>query len=241
MADKKEGHPDAKEGKRTAAGRTGTAGDAAPAAEGQGEELWGRIDQLGSIVAKGFDLIEAGIGLGINLANRLSSSLQVGTGDQLEGVRPLYPGQPPAPHGGPSMAEPAQYPHGEWRPGGAEAPPAVNYVVNRLPLFPGSPVQISFTINNDSVSSPKELRLSVEGFVGEVHGGTLNGNDFSVEPATKVIAPMDFDKFTLQGAIPPEAPSDAYGGWIVVAAEEQLRIPVRLVVSDLGWAGDRGE
>jgi hypothetical protein len=90
---------------------------------------------------------------------------------------------------------------------------------------------VSFTINNDSATSPKELQLRVAGFAGQMHGTSFNGEQFSVEPATQVIAPMDFDKFTLKGAIPPDVPGDAYFGWVIVSAEEELRIPVRLVVT----------
>jgi hypothetical protein len=92
-------------------------------------------------------------------------------------------------------------------------------------------VAVSFTINNDSPSSSRELQLSVEGFAGEMRGARLDASTFAVDPATCLIAPMDFDKFTLKGAIPPDAPADSYAGWVVVAAEEGMRIPVRLFVT----------
>jgi hypothetical protein len=204
-----------------------------------------RLDQLGAIVDKGLDLVEVGLALGIKLANRLSSALQVQVGDAAEaagapygpqgpayGAAGPYPGpQGPAygsaePYPGPQMSAPPRQPPRE-----PEAPPQYGFVINRTPLGPGDPVRVSFTINNDSPTAAKDLSLRVEGFVGHVHGARFDGTAFSVEPADQVIAPMDFDKFTLYGAIPDDAIGDAYGGWIVVSGEEDLRIPVRLVVS----------
>jgi len=114
----------------------------------------------------------------------------------------------------------------------ADSTPIGIYVVNRLPLYPGSPVEVSFSVNNDSPSSPKRVRLRVEGFVGEMHGAELNSGDFSVKPATKMIAPMDFDKFVLTGTIPQDIVADVYNGWIVaLEGQEEVRIPVRLIVT----------
>ncbi len=203
----------------------------AAVSEDQKEELGSRLDQVGSILSKGLDLVEAGITLGINLANRLSSALRIQTADIVDRVARPYPEPGMGPYEGPGMAPPPYAPYEGQRAGPAEAPQQINYVANRMPLFPGSPVQVSFTISNDSVSSPKELQLRVEGFAGEMRGASLDGQGFVVVPATRTIAPMDFDKFTLTGTIPPDAVIDTYRGWIVVSADEELRIPVRLVVT----------
>ena len=44
------------------------------------------------------------------------------------------------------------------------------------------------------------------------------------------IAPMDFEKFVLRGAIPETSPADIYHGSIAVTAEDSMRIPVLLVI-----------
>lgn len=241
MAQAKQKHPEAK--KDNSSDRSGSIKDAETIAREAGssvrkqeEYVSNRVDQLGSILAKGFDLAETGITLGVNLLNRLGSVV----GDQIinradNNVGNTYaepqgmpPNQPPGGGGMPmyqnmqDMPEPVRE---------VDSPPA-SIVVNRLPLFPGSPVQVSFSVNNDSQTSPKRIRLRLEGFVGEMQGTELSSEDFSIKPATKVVAPMDFDKFTIIGTIPQEAPSDAYNGWIVVLeGQEEIRIPVRLFVT----------
>ena len=203
----------------------------APSENQQNQALENQLDRLGSIMTQSLDLAEVGIGLGIKLAGRLSSALQLQLGDGLERAvqpppRPRFnPGEGPV--SGPAPA----YQSEPERPAARETPPPMSYIVNRLPLLPGSPVWVSFTINNDSVTAPKELRLHVEGFVGEMHGAPLDGSAFSVEPATRVVAPLDFDKFTLRGILPPDTVPDAYAGWMVVSAEQALRIPIRLIVT----------
>jgi fructose-1-phosphate kinase PfkB-like protein len=42
---------------------------------------------------------------------------------------------------------------------------------------------------------------------------------------------MDFERFVLTGSIPADAPEDSYNGWILVDGDEQMRIPVVLLVS----------
>lgn len=195
------------------------------------EYLKERVDQIGTIMAKGLDLVETSINLSINLMNRFTSAVGERIINRIGDVSASQGGMQEPPPDGSSMSG-VPFQQDMTGPGVADSQPGSMYVVNRLPLLPGSPVKVSFSINNDSPSTPKRLRLRVEGFVGEMHGAELNGSDFSVKPASKVIAPLDFDKFTLIGAIPQNAPGDAYNGCVVVSEGlEELRIPVRLVVN----------
>ncbi|GAB4379507.1 MAG: hypothetical protein Kow0042_28990 [Calditrichia bacterium] len=199
-----------------------------PKSEGgnKGKKESPRTDQLSAIVSKGFDLAEASITLGINLVNRLGSVAQE---KLIEKVTDM--GRSFTAGGEPPNAGDTAYP-GEQEPESAgEQSPGVMYIQNRLPLFPGSPVQVSFSLSNDSPTTPKKLKLRLEGFVGQMQGMVIDGKGFSIKPASKVIAPMDFDKFTLVGQIPQQAVSDHYAGWILVSGEEELKIPVRLIVT----------
>jgi hypothetical protein len=222
-------HPDTED--RVMAGNDGRE-EPAPTTQsgGQVEESRGRIDQLGSIMSKTLDLVEATVGLGVNLASRLGSVVQEQAVDRFGGGMGSYPEGSPA-YGEPGQGAQPPYPEEPERVARGHMRAEVNYVVNPLPLFPGSSVKVSFTINNDSVSVPRQLRLRVEGFVGQMQGATLDGNQFAVEPDSQVVDPMDFEKFTLRGTIAQEAPADNYEGWIIVSEEEEIRIPVRLVVS----------
>lgn len=200
----------------------------------QGEDLLDRFDQFGSLLGKGFDLVEAGVNLGLFLAERLSSTVQEQAINRFDMTgNPSYGGQSEAPYEEPAIRPNPGIQNERAAAGEAETPPQINYIVNRLPLAPGSPVQISFTINNDSPASPKRLRLRAEGFTGEMHGARIDSKEFGVKPKTKAIAPMDFDKFTLSGTIPLDVASDAYSGWIIVSEKEgELQIPVRLLVTN---------
>lgn len=195
----------------------------------EGDELDDRLDQLGSIIWNGIELIEAGINLGVTVANRLSTAIQEQTIAKVDRANQPFAETYSEPYQDSSRMGPQYTPSAQ----SLEPPTQVNYVTNRLYLFPGHPVEVSFTINNDSVNSPREIHLRVEGFKGEVHGAQLNGADFAINPDKKEIAPMDFDKFTLVGNIPQDIPADTYCGWIIVSSDEELRIPVRLLVSPL--------
>jgi hypothetical protein len=191
--------------------------------------LRGRVDQMGALLSKGLDLAEAGLGLGVTLVNRVGVAAQqqilerfmtqaAGTADPAMAAAAAAP---PSPDMAPS-------------PSAAAAPEAESYgISNRLPLQPGGEVKVSFSINNDSMEAPKKVALSLEGFVGDASGRRLNVAGFSVKPAKKTIAPMDFEKFVLEGALPPKAPPDVYRGWVIVSSDTELRIPVWLVVSSL--------
>lgn len=208
------------------AGKEPSARDAGTASLGSASD---RSERITALLSKTVNLLETGIDLGINLMGRLGDLAR----DQL--TEKLTGRSGTGPQGAP-LEETGQGP-GPFRreePGAAsESPQAQGSlgVVNRLPLFPGSPVQVSFSINNDTPSSHKKLRLAVEGFVGGNQKAILDDKAFSVKPANAVIAPMDFEKFVLTGGIPPDTPEDSYGGWIVVTGEEGFRIPVTLVVS----------
>jgi hypothetical protein len=172
--------------------------------------------QMSSLVSKVMELADAGVGLGINVISLLNTMAR----SQVAGAAPAEhqpqgDERPPAP--------PGDAPH-------AEAPR--NYcIVNRRPIHPGGPVQVSFSINNDLPDAAKKLRVTARGFVGAARGFSFDDAGFSVNPPEMLIDAMDFERFVLTGSIPADAPEDSYNGWIVVDGEEQMRIPVVLLVS----------
>lgn len=193
-----------------------------------GAEPRGAADQFGAILTKGLDLAEASLSLGLTVINRVGVAAQHELFDKIAvKAHPPGPGEPDGHPGPGGQAEPAA------RPGAPDigAPEESAYcITNGTPLAPGSGVKVAFSINNNSVQAPKKVSLRVEGFGGETEGTRIEGERFTVKPARKTIAPMDFEKFVLQGAVPPEVPPDVYCGWIVVSSGSEFRIPVRLVV-----------
>jgi hypothetical protein len=190
-------------------------GDGARGGGGEGPDLSGRADQLGAIIVRSLDLAEAGLSLGLTVLTRAGAVAQDSVFDR----------------GGREAGDAPEEPAGE--PGDAAAPPAedVFYLTNRLPLAPGGSVRVSFSISNDAVASPKRVAVRAEGFVGEAEGTPLDPSALRVRPATKTIAPMDFEKFVLTATVPPETPPDVYRGVVVVTSSEETRIPVRLQVT----------
>lgn len=186
----------------------------------------GRLDQLGAIVAKGLDLAEASVGLGVTILTRVGSAAQ----------RQLREMAPAAPVGSPLESQTDSTvgtgPH-DASEGAAAAPESTFGITNRLPLMPGGVVRISFSVNNDSLTEPKTVELKVDGFVGDAHGERIDATAFAVAPASKTIAPADFEKFILRGQLPAQLAPDIYRGAIIVGAESELVIPVVLVVSML--------
>jgi hypothetical protein len=172
--------------------------------------------QMSSLVSRFVELADAGVGLGINVVTLLNTlAKSQGAGGAPAEHQPERDGSPPAP------AEDAAR---------AEAPR--NYcIVNRRPIHPGGPVQVSFSINNDLPDAAKTLRVTAQGFAGATRGFSFDGAGFSVQPSEQLIGPMDFERFVLTGAIPADAPEDSYNGWILVDGDEQMRIPVVLLVS----------
>ncbi|HSB73518.1 MAG TPA: hypothetical protein VLT62_29685 [Candidatus Methylomirabilis sp.] len=204
-------------------------------------------EQLGAILTKSLDLAEASLSLGLTMISRVGAMAQrevidrmaaaggaAGAGAGAPGDATATPG-PEHVHGSAGMGGTAPEGHGargEVDP--ATMSPGQAYVItNRLPLSPGAPVSISFSINNDDMTTAKTVALAVEGFAGELESGRLDAAGFSVKPARKTIAAMDFEKFVLEGALPPETPPDVYHGWVVVTSGAEFRIPVRLVVLPL--------
>jgi hypothetical protein len=187
-----------------------------------------RGQQVGQLLSRSLDLAEAGLTLGVSLMNKVGAAAQQqilerfmsGAAAVVDAGMAQAQAQPPAPEPPPPPAEPAG-------PG-----PGAFGITNRLPLLPGAPVKVGFSINNDSMESPKKITLSLEAFIGETHGHSLEAA-LAVKPARKTIAPMDFEKFVLDGTVPAKTPPDVYRGWIIVSSDTEMRIPAWLSVSSL--------
>jgi hypothetical protein len=192
--------------------------NAAAAAAGNvaAEKSSGTAPQFSSLVSKVIELADAGVRLGINVVSLLTTFAKT------QGA-----GAVPMPQPATTAAEPQS-----TTGAASDQGPTRNYcIVNRMPLHPGDPVRVSFSINNDMPDSVKNLSLSCRGFVGATQAFAIPDHLFSIEPASAAIAPLDFERFVLSGAILAEAPADSYNGWILVAGDEQLRIPAVLLVS----------
>lgn len=194
------------------------AADAAdkPPGPAAGVELRERLDQMGTILAKGLDLAEAGVSLGATILNRVSLAAQQKIREGLDAA-----GQPQPAAPGPAPEEPVEL-------GEAEA---AYGLANRLPLTPGGEVSISFSINNDSMTEVRRVEFKVQGFAGETRQAAIDAATFAVKPAQKTIAPVDFEKFVLKGVVPETIPPDVYRGVVVVRSDKDLFIPVVLVVT----------
>ncbi|MDD5673028.1 MAG: hypothetical protein PHC61_02600 [Chitinivibrionales bacterium] len=195
--------------------------------------------QIGAIMAKSLDLAEAGLTLGLNLFQKFGTSV----GDQLMGkiAQAAQAGKSFVNEAAARAAHPR-----EQASASTQAPEAADAaenaapersfagVYNRLPLFPGSPVKVPFSINNDAAEAVKKVNVKLEGLTGELTDTKLDAAQFAIKPAHQSIDPMDFEKFLITGTVPPHTPSDAYNGWIIVTGDEQLKIPVKLVVTGNG-------
>jgi hypothetical protein len=188
-----------------------------PETETVGADLRQRLDQVGTILAKGLDLAEAGVSLGVTIISRVGVAAQQKIRDGLEAANAAAPAASPAPRD-PFATEQAPEPEPSYG------------ITNRLPLSPGGTVKISFSVNNDSSTEPKKVALRVEGFIGDTQGAHLDAGSFALKPDQKIIAPVDFEKFVLQGAVSAKTPPDVYRGSVIVASDKELRIPVVLVV-----------
>ena len=201
------------------------------------------------MVDKGLDLAEAGIGIGFNIVARLGSIFKdqvydkIRTSDMLNSVmgnNAASQGYTENNQGPENSAYSEQHRRqteqsqtqssNDTAQSGSTA--QAYYLFNRLPLFPGAEAALSFSINNDSLTKDKKIRISVEGFVGEAQRVALDASMFSVSPGEIAIAPADFEKFVLKGAIPADVPADNYHGWLTVSEQELYRIPVILAVSN---------
>jgi hypothetical protein len=191
---------------------------ARPPPADDGLDLRARLDRLGDLLGKGLDLAEAGLSLGLTVASTLGAAAQQKI---FEKMMDASASEPAAPAAAPPAAT------------GAATPPAAQPafgITNRLRLAPGTAVSISFSINNDSAAAPKQVALRIEPFTGERTGAMLPPASLSVTPEATAIAPMDFEKFVLRGTIPETSPADIYHGSIAVSAEDNMRIPVLLVI-----------
>jgi hypothetical protein len=182
-------------------------------------DLKAQLTRFGEILARGLDLAEAGMSLGVTIVSTVGAAAQQKIFEQMtEAVS----GAAPVPPAAPAAASPAAPPP-------AAEPPAYG-ITNRLPVVPGSPASISFSINNDSPDAPRSVSLRVEGFVGQQTGTLLAADVFTVAPPSAVITPMDFEKFVLKGTIPPGTVPDIYHGSVLVDSETSISIPVWIVV-----------
>jgi hypothetical protein len=189
-------------------------------------DLKARIDRYGAVLAKAFDMAEAGLSLGLTVIGAVGAAAQ----KRIMESRADTPGPV-------SAGEAAPRPPGtDPAPGDASEPAPAWGITNRLPITPGAPVAVSFSINNDSALAPRLVTLALEPFVGEHTGATLAPGLLAVAPGQAVIAPMDFEKFVLQGAITPETAPDVYHGAVRVGEDGAMHIPVRLVVEPAGGA-----
>lgn len=198
-----------------------------PSGPGAGVDLRERLDQMGTILAKGLDLAEAGVSLGVTILNRVSLVAQQKIREGLDGAAQSQSGAQP---GAQSGAQPG--PSGATPDAPAESAEADQYgLTNRLPLTPGGEVRISFSVNNDSVTEVRKVEFKVQGFAGESREAAIDASAFAVKPGQKTIAPVDFEKFVLKGVVPDTTPPDVYRGVVVVHSDKDLFIPVILVVT----------
>lgn len=188
--------------------------------------LLNRADQLGATLAKGLDLAEAGLSLGLTLINRFGSMVQESILASASD-RPHPSAQPQPGHHG-DGPEPTAAGRSSQDPAGAAEESYC--IANRLPVTPGQRTQVSFSINNDSPSAARQVRLELDGFVGQVSGTKFSCTGFIVKPNAKTIAPMDFEKFVLRGEVPQGIPSDVYHGKVIVVSDQAFEIPVKLLV-----------
>jgi hypothetical protein len=195
-----------------------------PQGNSSGAELKQRLDQVGKILARGLDLAEAGVSLGVTIVSRVGVAAQQKIREGIDAA--TASGVAPA---GPGPMQPAEAPQSDAGSSVAESEPAYG-ITNRLPLTPGGTVKLSFSVNNDSMIEPKKVDLRIEGFTGDTQRARLDASTFTIKPTRKTIAPVDFEKFILQGSVPADAPPDVYRGAVTVESGTELRIPVVLVV-----------
>ena len=198
-----------------------------PSGPGTGVELRERLDQMGTILAKGLDLAEAGVSLGVTILNRVSLAAQQKIREGLDSAAQSQAGAQAAAQPGAQPGPPGGTPDAP-----AESAEADQYgLTNRLPLTPGGEVRISFSVNNDSVTDVRKVEFKVQGFAGESQQAAIDAAAFAVKPGQKTIAPVDFEKFVLKGVVPETTPPDVYRGVVVVRSDKDLFIPVILVVT----------
>ena len=187
---------------------------------------------IGAIMTKGIELAEAGLNLGINLVHKLGATVQGQVLDNMakSGINIFR-----------STAT-AQAQSSEKAPTGApekntksQSTEAFSGITNRLPAFAGGHVRLSFSINNDSVSESRLVAVSIEqDLMGELTGTQLSAEQLALSPSRIEVAPADFEKFVIVATIPRNQQADHYHGTIVVADNDQIRIPLRICVEGSG-------
>lgn len=185
---------------------------APPRSSDDHSELKARLDRFGDLLGRGLDLAEAGLSLGLTVVGSLGAAAHKRIFEK--------------------VIDATAAPQSEATSTAAASPQtaAAFGITNRLRLAPGMAVSISFSINNDSAAAHKPVALRVEPFTGERTGALLPPASLLVTPDMADVAPMDFEKFVLRGAIPDNSPPDIYHGSIAVSAADSMRIPVVLVV-----------
>lgn len=186
-----------------------------------------RLDRFGDLLGKGLDLAEAGLSLGLTVASTLGAAAQQKIFERMMDAASGVAADIYSPQAGSPEAGPVPPPAAATNTA-AEPPPFG--ITNRLRLTPGMNVSISFSINNDSGTAPKQVSVRVEPFTGQRTGAMLPPASLSVTPDSATIAPMDFEKFVLIGTIPATSPPDVYHGSIAMGAEDGMRIPAVLVI-----------
>jgi hypothetical protein len=207
-------------GKQAPAGETPGGQSTAGAAP---DERRDSVAKVGALFGRSIDLVEAGLNLGVTFFTQVGAVAQKQLFDRLANITA---GSAAPMAAGPPSAMPPD--------AAAAAPEPEAYGIrNPLPLLPGARVHVPFSINNNSMETPNKLSLRVEGFTGDAQGHGFDAALFAVKPAHRTIAPMDFEKFVLEGVLPQNVQPDVYHGCVIVSSDTELRIPVSLVVSPL--------
>ena len=186
------------------------------------------MDQIGDIAKGVLDLAGAGLSLGFKVIDKFGGmATDIITEKIIGGAGQTEQPYEPKPEMHADQDQPYQQPEET----SADKASEVLWVVNRIPAYAGSEVKVSFSFSNESAELPKKITLAVGSFTGEGSGHSIDVGLLTIKPKSKTIAPMDFDKFVLIGNIPEGTPADKYYGWIVVSAENEIKVPARLEIS----------
>lgn len=195
--------------------------------------------QVEEIVNRGLDLAEVGIGLGVNIVARLGTIFKDQVFDKFSGSDILTSVMNDMPQG--QQQDENAYGNNQGFEGQTQAhnnttasstqEEQTHYLFNRKALTPGGELALSFSINNDSLTSAKTVTITVEKFISETGQIELDASLFTVIPDKIVIAAADFEKFILKAKLPTDVTAGTYHGWIMVEEQQVYRIPVVLFVS----------
>jgi hypothetical protein len=185
------------------------------------QDLWGNLERINQVVAKGIDLAESSLALGARMVSglgKLSEQQILERVRETEGAGPGYAES--------ALAEPSASEATHSQPP-VEGPG----VANRAPLQAGSEVRVPFSLTNDSAEAARKVEVSLQELVGQSSGARLAAKALSVEPSEAMLLPLDFEKFVIKGKIPSKTTPDTYLGAIVVQGDEVLTIPLQLSVT----------